>query len=155
MSEGGISNTLTFCNLFSMTGSMLAYWLGRRWGQYRPHMAAIAIMITVYLMWWVHLTTAGYIGGVLVFFNVWSVATVFQLNTLTALDPSGRRVALIPAAQGVGQSVGPFLAAFLLGWGLIFPQMLATVTVFTCACLAANGNVFWRLRRSDPQAALA
>ncbi len=51
LSEHGISNTLTLCNLFSLTGSMLAYGLGRRWGQHRPQLAAIAIMIGVYGAW--------------------------------------------------------------------------------------------------------
>ncbi len=153
LSEHGISNTLTLCNLFSLTGSMLAYGLGRRWGQHRPQLAAIAIMIGVYGAWSVGLTHLAYILGVLIFFEVWSMVSVYQLSTLTEIDPSGRHVALIPAAQGIGQSAGPFLAASLLGLKLSFPQMLGVAAVFAAGSLGAYASVYLRLRRLDPMAA--
>jgi hypothetical protein len=56
-----------------------------------------------------------YIIGVLIFFEVWSMTQVYQLGTLNTIDRSGR-FALVPAAQGLGQSVGPFITGLLLGW---------------------------------------
>ncbi len=155
MSEQGISNTLTLCNLFSLTGSLLAYGLGRRWGQHRPQLGAIAIMIAVYAAWSLGLTSLAYVLGVLIFFEVWSMVSVYQLSTLTGIDSSGRHVALIPAAQGIGQSAGPFLAASLLDLQLSFPQMLGAVSAFAVGSLAAYGSVYVRLRRLDPMAANA
>lgn len=152
MSASGISNTLTLCNLFSLTGSMLAYALGRRWGQHRPQLGAILVMIGVYALWSVGLSKASYIAGVLVFFEVWSMVSVYQLSTLTGIDPSGRRVALIPAAQGIGQSAGPFLAGVLLNLQLSFPQMLGVVTLFAVGSLSAYAAVYWKLRRLEPMA---
>jgi len=155
MSASSISNTLTLCNLFSLTGSVLAYGLGRRWGQHRPQIAAILVMIGVYALWSVNLSTASYIGGVLVFFEVWSMASVYQLSTLTGIDPTGRHVALIPAAQGIGQSAGPFLAGLLLNLQLSFPQMLGVVTLFAMGSLVSYVGVYWKLRQRDPMAARA
>ncbi len=155
MSESGISNTLTLCNLFSLTGSMLAYGLGRRWGQHRPQLAAIGVMIGVYAAWSVGISSAAYILGVLIFFEVWSMVSVYQLSTLAGIDSSGRHVALIPAAQGIGQSTGPFLAAALLEIRLTFPQMLGVAAVFAAGSLAAYASVYLRLRRFDPMAANA
>jgi predicted MFS family arabinose efflux permease len=146
MSENSISNTLTLCNLFSLTGSMLAYALGRRWGQHRPQLGAIIVMIGVYVLWSMLLSKAAYISGVLIFFEVWSMASVYQLNTLTGIDPSGRYVALIPAAQGIGQSAGPFLAGSLLEQHLTFPQMLGVVALFGVGSLAAYAGVYVRIR---------
>jgi len=100
MTESSIANTLTLCNLFSLTGSMLAYALGRRWGQHRPQMAAILVMISVYAMWSISLSVPAYICGVLIFFEVWSMASVYQLSTLTGIDPSGRYVALDTRGAG-------------------------------------------------------
>lgn len=153
MTEKSISNTLTLCNLFSLTGSMLAYGLGRRWGQHRPQLAAIIVMIGVYAAWAVSLSVPAYICGVLIFFEVWSMASVYQLSTLTGIDPSGRYVALIPAAQGIGQSAGPFLAGTLLGQHLGFAQMLGAVALFAVGSLASYSSVYLRLRRTDPLAA--
>ena len=155
MSESGISNTLTLCNLFSLTGSMLAYTLGRRWGQHRPQLAAILVMIGVYAAWAISLTVPAYISGVLIFFEVWSMASVYQLSTLTGIDPSGRHVALIPAAQGIGQSAGPFLAGTLLDQQLGFAQMLGVVALFAVGSLASYSSVYIRLRRTNPLAARA
>jgi predicted MFS family arabinose efflux permease len=155
LSEREISNTLTLCNLFSLTGSMLAYALGRRWGQHRPQLGAIAVMIAVYAAWAVLLSGISYILGVLVFFEVWSMASVYQLSTLTGIDATGRHVALIPAAQGIGQSAGPFLAGALLGMKLTFPQMLGAAALFAAGSLATYVTVYTRLRRIDPMAANA
>jgi len=155
MSENSISNTLTLCNLFSLTGSMLAYALGRRWGQHRPQLGAIIVMIGVYAAWAISLSVPAYISGVLIFFEVWSMASVYQLSTLTGIDPSGRRVALIPAAQGIGQSAGPFLAGTLLDQQLGFAQMLGAVALFAVGSLLSYASVYLRLRRTQPLAANA
>ena len=150
LSETAVANTLTLCNLFSLTGSVLAYWLSRRWGQHRPQLGAIAVMICVYAVWALGLTTLRYIVGVLLFFEVWSMASVYQLSTLTDIDRAGRYVALVPAAQGIGQSAGPFIAGLLLGWQLTFAQILLAVTVFAVGCLATYSAVYATLRRTDP-----
>jgi hypothetical protein len=155
MTESAISRTLTLCNLFSLTGSMLAYALGRRWGQHRPQLAAIVVMVSVYGLWSINLSTPGYISGVLIFFEVWSMASVYQLSTLTGIDPSGRYVALIPAAQGIGQSAGPFLAGTFLEQQMTFPQMLGGAASFAVGSLAAYSLVYLRLRRLDPVASRA
>jgi len=147
MTENSISNTLTLCNLFSLTGSMLAYALGRRWGQHRPQLAAILVMIGVYAAWAISLSVPAYISGVLIFFEVWSMASVYQLSTLTGIDPSGRHVALIPAAQGIGQSAGPFLAGTLLDQQLGFAQMLGAVALFAVGSLVSYASVYLQLRR--------
>jgi predicted MFS family arabinose efflux permease len=155
MSANSISNTLTLCNLFSLSGSMLAYALGRRWGQHRPQLAAILVMIGVYAAWAVSLSVPTYIAGVLIFFEVWSMASVYQLSTLTGIDPSGRHVALIPAAQGIGQSAGPFLAGILLNQQLRFAQMLGAVALFAVGSLVSYSSVYVRLRSANPLAARA
>jgi hypothetical protein len=92
---------------------------------------------------------------VLIFFEVWSMASVYQLSTLTGIDPSGRHVALIPAAQGIGQSAGPFLAGILLNQQLRFAQMLGAVALFAVGSLVSYSSVYVRLRSANPLAARA
>jgi MFS family permease len=140
-------------NLFSLTGSVFAYWLSRRWGQHRPQLAAMLVMIAVYLMWATGVSVVGYIIGAFVFFDVWAMVQTYQLGTLSVIDHSGRYVALIPAAQGIGQSAGPFIGGLLLGWQFGFAQMLFAVTLFAVGCLLTYGAVYLRLRRLDLQLA--
>ena len=149
MSDRTVSNTLTICNLVSVTGSVLAYSLSRLWGQHRPQLAATAVMIFVFVAWSIHLTPQIFGIGILLFFEVWSMASVFQLSTLSNIDPTGRRVALIPGAQGLGQSLGPFIAGALLGLDFSFPQMLLAVAFFAVGSFIVYGMVYARLRRTD------
>ena len=81
------------------------------------------------------------------------MASVYQLSTLSGCDRSGRHVALVPAAQGIGQSAGPFLAGALLGWRFSFPQMLLSVTAFAVVCLFLYSAVYLQLLRIRPAAA--
>jgi predicted MFS family arabinose efflux permease len=153
LTETAVANTLTICNLVSLTGSALAYWLSRYWGQHRPQLGALVVMIAVYATWAFGLSPLRYVVGVLLFFEVWSMASVYQLSTLTSIDRVGRYVALVPAAQGIGQSAGPFIAGLLLGWRLTFPQILMAVTLFAVGCLATYSTVYVRLRRIHPELA--
>jgi len=155
MSGRAISSTLTFANLFSLTGSVLAYWLSRRLGQHRPQLAAMVIMIGVYALWSVGVSIPGYVVGAFVFFAVWAMVQTYQLGTLAVIDGTGRYVALIPAAQGIGQSAGPFLGGLLLGWKFGFSQMLLAVTLFAVGCLCTYAVVYIKLQRVDPQLANA
>ncbi len=155
LSQQAVANTLTLCNLFSLTGSVLAYWLSLRWGQHRPQLAALAVMLAVFAAWSISLSATGYVIGVLIFFEVWSMTQVYQLGTLNGIDRRGQFVALVPAAQGLGQSAGPFIAGLLLGWQWGFSQMLMAMLTFIAACFGAYLLVYLRLRRSQPQIAAA
>jgi len=148
-----VADTLTLCNLFSLTGSILAYWLSLRWGQHRPQLAALAVMLAVFAAWSFHLSVSGYMIGVLIFFEVWSMTQVYQLGTLNGIDRSGQFVALVPAAQGLGQSAGPFIAGLLLGWRWGYSQVLMAMIVFIAGCLGAYLHVYWRLRQVQPRLA--
>lgn len=151
LSPQTVANTLTVCNLFSLTGSVFAYWLSLRWGQHRPQLAALVVMLGVFSTWSVSLTATGYVIGVLIFFEIWSMTQVYQLGTLSGIDRDGRFVALVPAAQGLGQSAGPFIAGLLLGWKWGYSQVMMVMIVFIAGCLGTYLLVYRRLRRSQPQ----
>lgn len=155
LSQQAVANTLTLCNLFSLTGSVLAYWLSLRWGQHRPQLVALAVMMAVFALWSINITATGYVIGVLIFFEVWSMTQVYQLGTLNGIDRRGQYVALVPAAQGLGQSAGPFIAGLLLGWQWGYSQVLMAMLAFIAACMGAYLLVYLRLRRSQPQLAAA
>lgn len=146
LSKHSVSNILTICNLISGTGSVLAYGLSRRWGQHRPQLAALAVMIAVFVAWTFRLTASTFMVGTLIFFEVWTTAVVYQLGTLSNIDGTGRKVALIPAAQGIGQSVGPFIAGALLAVNFSFSQMLLAAAVFAAGSFALYAMVYTRLR---------
>jgi predicted MFS family arabinose efflux permease len=150
MTPGKISETLTFCNLLGLVGSVAAYWISRLWGQHRPQLVCLVLMIFAYGMWSVNLTPHTYVIGVFMFFQIWAIVAVYQLGTLSTIDQSGHYVALVPAAQGVGQSVGPLFAGFLLARQFHFPAMLGVIAAFVVGCLAAYATVYLALRNMSP-----
>jgi predicted MFS family arabinose efflux permease len=145
-----ISDTLTICNLLGLAGSVAAYWMSRLWGQHRPQLVCLALMIAAYGMWGLSLTPHTYVIGVFVFFQVWAIVAVYQLGTLSKIDQSGHYIALVPAAQGVGQSAGPSIAGFLLARQLDFTEMLGAITLFAVGCLLAYAIVYLSLRQMSP-----
>ena len=48
----------------------------------------------------------------------WIFVDIYQAATISNVDRSGRYVALLPAAQGIGNGLGPNIAATVLAWGL-------------------------------------
>jgi MFS family permease len=150
MTTGRISDTLTLCNLLGLAGTVAAYWISQVWGQHRPQLVCLAVMIVAYGMWSVNLTPRTYVIGVFVFFQIWAIVAVYQLGTLSTIDQSGRYVALVPGAQGVGQSVGPLFAGFLLARQFHFSAMLGVITVFVVGCLLAYATVYLALRSISP-----
>ena len=155
LSAAAVADTLTLCNLFSLTGGVLAYWLGRRWGQHRPQLVVIVLMMLVFGMWALRITVPNYVAGVLVFFEVWSMTQVYQLGTLGSIDATGSYVALVPAAQGLGQSAGPFIAGALLGWRLGYSVVLAVMLAFVAACFIGYLLVYVQLKHRQPTLAAA
>jgi len=129
-----VSGVLVWVSFFSVLGCLFATLLSDRFGLARP------LLLTLLL----HAATAGMlIAGIddlrffvsLYAFNfLWIFVDVYQMGSVANLDGSGRFASLMPAAQGLGQIVGPNLAASLLaagaGYGSVF-------LLCTCASLGA------------------
>jgi predicted MFS family arabinose efflux permease len=146
LADQSVSNILTICNLISGSGSIIAYALSRRWGQHRSELAMLSIMVMVFLVWSIYLSRVTFALGTLIFFEVWTIVIVFQLGTLSNIDSTGRRVALVPAAQGVGQSFGPYLAGSLLAMKMTFSNLLLSGAALAVSSLVAYAIVYGRLR---------
>ena len=60
------------------------------------------------------------------------MSTIFQLATLSTLDSTSRFVALSPAANGLGMTLGPALASLLMTYGMTLSGLIVvnSVTIF-------------------------
>ena len=104
----------------------------------------------MFVVWSQHLVTSLYVSGIALFFEAWAVTAVLQMSTLSMFDVTGRFAALVPAAQGIGQSAGPFVAGSVLGWHQDYPQVLALNAAFVVAAVVLYALVYRRLRRDLP-----
>jgi hypothetical protein len=84
-------------------------------------------------------------------FNLlWIFVDVYQMATIANIDHSGRFASLMPGAQGLGQIVGPNIAATLLGAQLGYSAVFIMGSVAALAGLAVYGAMYLHLRRTIP-----
>ena len=117
-------------------------WAGRRWGNVRAfaigclvEAAGVALSVMSGGIWLI-LLAAGLLGGT--FVGLTAIGLI-EVRHLSAGDPR-RNLALMTAAWGLGQMVGPALAGVLhdsLGSYLV-PSLLATAALAAAAALAGS-----------------
>jgi predicted MFS family arabinose efflux permease len=127
-----ISGNLTWGQIFSLTGTLLAVWLANRFGQSKPLLFALLIMVVTMLILAARVDVATFVFSVFSFSFFWIFIDVFQLGTLSNIDHSGRYAALVPGCQGAAQAMAPTLAGMLLSYQLGFSGVM-----IMCALAAA------------------
>ena len=100
--------------LFTLSGCAVATWLSNRYGQSKPLLWALVVMTGLLVGLALDINPVSYVIGATLFNFMWLFIDVFQLGTLGNIDHSGRYAALVPAAQGLTQSVAPAVAGYLL-----------------------------------------
>jgi DHA1 family inner membrane transport protein len=122
--------------LLSGIGCLAAYWLAKRLGQARPLLFALGAFSAVLLLNGVWQTPLMYVFTLATFQLCWNFIDIYQLGTLSAVDPSGRAAACVPAAQGVALAVGPAAGgvALTLGQGYYAVLLMAGVSAALAAC---------------------
>jgi predicted MFS family arabinose efflux permease len=141
-----VSEVLVWVSFFAVLGCLFATVLSDRFGLARP------LLMTLLL----HAATAGMlIGGIdpprflisLYAFNfLWIFVDVYQMGSVANLDGSGRFASLMPAAQGLGQIVGPNAAASLLGSEAGYDAVFLLCTCASLAAFAVYAFAYLRLR---------
>jgi predicted MFS family arabinose efflux permease len=122
--------------LLSGLGCVAAFRLSRRMGQSRPLLIALGALAAVLLLNGAWRTPAVYVFTLATLQLCWNFIDIFQLGTLSAVDPSGRAAAFVPAAQGVGLAAGPAAGAMVLSLGHGYSTVLltagASATIAAC-----------------------
>ena len=153
--EEWIVPLLTWVSLGSVVGCLVATVISERWGLGKPLLVTLVIMALI----------VGILGDAinqrnllisLVFFNLlWIFIDVYQMSTVAVIDKSGAFASLLPGVQGLGQIVGPNIAASMLGAGLGYNAVF-----MMCAGAAIVGMFVYLvmyvfLRRAVPELATA
>jgi predicted MFS family arabinose efflux permease len=145
---------LSMGELASLSGTLVAAWLGFRWGRRQPIViASVGMLITCvfYAFSTLSMEIAMYLS---LFYALWNYGTVYQMSLVSSLDTSGRLAVVMPAAQVFGLSIGPMCA----GWWMNDIGDLA-VTLCTFAFVGVSLALYWLnfhlMRRADGLAARA
>ncbi len=112
-----VSQVLVFTSFFSVLGCLFATLISNRYGLARPLMITLFMQAIIVVMLVAGINDVNIVISLFGFNFLWIFADVYQMATVANVDPDGRYSALMPGAQGLGQIVGPNLAASLLGAG--------------------------------------
>lgn len=148
-----IAGTLTWGQVFSISATFITVWLARRFGQLKPLLFALLIMVMTMLVLAGKVDQITFVYSVFSFSFFWIFIDVFQLGSLSNIDHSGRYAALVPAFQGIGQAMAPTLAGTLLSYQLGYGSVMLMCAVASTIALLIYLHVYRALLRVAPEIA--
>ncbi len=148
-----VGSTLVWASFCSLLGCFIATLLSNRFGLIRPLLIALITMATGVGLLSFGITEPKFLMSVFTFNILWIFTDVYQMGSLANFDDGGRYSAYLPASQGLGQIVGPNLAASILSFNLGYESVF--MMCWAAAMLAMV--IYWLLHRylraTDPELA--
>lgn len=158
--DAGIDNNyvgrlLVWTSFFSLVGCAVATVISNRFGLARPLLLALLSMAAIVGMLVFGINDVNILISMFSFNLLWIFVDVYQMSTVANVDHSGAFASLMPGAQGLGQIVGPNLAATQLGAGLGYSSVFIMCSAAAVTGLLIYGAMYLWLRRSIPALAEA
>ena len=138
-----VGSTLVWASFCSLLGCFIATLLSNRFGLIRPLLIALITMATGVGLLSFGITEPKFLMSVYTFNLLWIFTDVYQMGSLANFDHGGRYSAYLPASQGLGQIVGPNLAASILSLNLGYE----TVFMMCWAAAMLAMVIYWLLHR--------
>ncbi len=148
--SGWVGRVLVWSSFLSLLGCLFATITSNRFGLARPLLVTLALHSAVVGMLAGGINNVNILVSVFMFNFLWIFVDVYQMATVANVDRSGRFAALMPAAQGLGQIVGPNLAATILALGLDYSGVFIMCASATTTGMLLYAFMYLRLRRTIP-----
>jgi predicted MFS family arabinose efflux permease len=148
--EDFVGGLLIWTSLFSLVGCAVATVISNRWGLARPLLVALFTMTLIVGMLAWGITDAKLLLSMFSFNLLWIFVDVYQMSTVANVDHAGTFASLMPGAQGLGQIVGPNLAASILGWGMGYNGVFLMCAATALAGFLVYGGMYLLLRKKIP-----
>jgi hypothetical protein len=116
----------------------------------RPLLGALIAMVTIVGMLAFGINDINILISVFSFNLLWVFVDVYQMSTIANVDHAGSFAALMPGAQGLGQIVGPNLAATILALGLGYDGVFVMCALAAFSGLGIYAVMYLRLKKSIP-----
>jgi predicted MFS family arabinose efflux permease len=155
LDEAFVGKAIAAGILLSLIACNAAYHFGRRWGQSRPLLFALAAVALTHLVTGLALGSVAFLVGLAVVNCFWNFTDIYQLGTIAHLDPSGVFASRIQGAQMLAMTVSPALAGWLLDHGLSHARLLVLLGGYVALAFAAYAAVYALLRHHAPELAEA
>jgi predicted MFS family arabinose efflux permease len=145
-----VGNMLVYTSFFSLVGCLVAVLLSNRYGLSRPLLVTLGFQASIVLMLVFGITNYSVAFSMFAFNFCWIFVDIYQAATIANVDRSGRFVSLLPAAQGLGNGLGPAMAASVLSWGLGYSGVFIMCASASVVAMLAYLYMYLMLRRTIP-----
>jgi MFS family permease len=150
-----VGNVLTWASFCSLMGCLFATILSNRYGLLRPLLVTLATMTFIVGMLANGITDKNILISVFSFNCLWIFIDVYQMSTIANVDKTGRFASLMPGAQGLGQIIGPNMAASILGMNMGYSGVFIFCAGAAFGALCLYALIYLRFKHSIPAFAYA
>lgn len=145
-----VSSMLWISSVFSVIGCLFAVLLSNRYGLARPLLVTLVFQAGIVLMLVFDINNATVAFSMFFFNFCWIFVDIYQAATIANVDHSGRFPAMIPAAQGLGNFLGPNFAASVLAFGLGYNGVFIMCAMASIAAMLVYLYMYLMLRKAIP-----
>ena len=150
-----VGQVLTWASFCSLVGCLFATVQSNRYGLLRPLLVTLTTMAVIVGMLANGITDQNILISVFSFNCLWIFIDVYQMSTIANVDKTGRFAALMPGAQGLGQIIGPNLAASILGANLGYSGVFIMCAGAALLAMIMYAFLYLRFRTTIPALAYA
>ncbi len=145
-----VSQLLIYTSFFSIIGCLVATVISNRYGLARPLLVTLVFHAIIVGMLAGGINNTNILVSMFSFNFLWIFIDVYQMSTIANVDHSGRFAALMPGAQGIGQILGPNIAASILAAGLGYQGVFIMCAMASLAAMLIYLFMYVRLRKMIP-----
>jgi predicted MFS family arabinose efflux permease len=145
-----VGQLLVYTSVFSVIGCACATVISNRFGLARPLLVTLVFQAIIVVMLADGINNTNVMISMFAFNFCWIFVDVYQSATIANVDHSGRFAALMPGAQGLGQIIGPNLAATILATGLGYGSIFVMCAIASLIAFVIYLFMYVRLKRIIP-----
>ena len=147
---GWVSGILVWSSFFSLVGCLFATVLSNRFGLARPLLVTLLCHALIVAMLAGGIDDVNIAISMFSFNFLWIFIDVYQMATIANVDHSGQFASLMPGAQGLGQILGPNIAASILALGAGYGGIFIMCGSASLMAMAIYLFMYLRLRKTIP-----
>ena len=145
-----VASMLWVSSVFSVIGALFAVLLSNRYGLARPLLVTLIFQAVIVVMLVTGINNVNVAISMFMFNFCWIFVDIYQAATIANVDRSGRFPALIPAAQGIGNFLGPNRAASMLGFAFGYNSVFILCGAASITAMLVYLYMYLTLRKTIP-----
>ncbi len=145
-----VASMLVYTSFFSLIGCLFAVLLSNRYGLSKPLLITLVFQASIVAMLVFGITDYRVAFSMFAFNFCWIFVDIYQAAMISNVDRSGRYVSLLPAAQGLGNGIGPAMAASVLSWGAGYNGVFILCASASIIAMLVYLYMYLMLRRNIP-----